>query len=172
MSTVCFGIIEFNMDLDDMNMAYPLTRELVAKSLFHNYYLELTNRVLDPMSRDILDKLQTSNMLEAKNIMEFYLTDAPIAPDFGSGLQEFLILQEQLGEIPYNSNFCKFFKELWTNQMIQKIVIILGWNLSIYEQLELHQVKDINEMFQYVVTDYLKTQGELNSVFVISKEVN
>lgn len=173
MSDICFGFIEFSINLENSIVSYPLTRQMVKIALTNNFSLELIKNIQDPICRTVIKETKKRYGEKTEDMLDFYLTDSPIAPDIGLGIQQFILQYQKQpnGHLPNNNSLVKYFEEIWSKPQIQKIVIIFGWDLGSYEELKHHPVATPDEMFRYLYSDYMETNGEVNSIFILSKLV-
>lgn len=171
MSDICFGFIEFNINIENAIESYPITRQMVISALSQDIYLGLWKNMQGSL-RTVLDEIRKTSDSNSKNILEFSLADSPIAPDIGLGISDFIRKYQVNNNTQLDINLYLFLKELWTKPYIQKIIIVFAWDFENYEDLKRHTIKNIDEMFSTLYCDYIKTNGEMNSLFHLSKRLS
>lgn len=167
MSCSLFGSIEFKFNLDDAKRSYPLTFTLVKEALFNDVYFELQHSISDKYCNEILAKIRAGNSTHSERTLDFWLTDSPIAPDSHELMMDFVDSNER-NEVQ-KSKIYKFLDKLWTNPSVEKVIIVFGWAICSFNELELPKTGSLEDLVRELWDNYIKTNSEPNCIFVLDK---
>lgn len=63
------------------------------------------------------------------------------------------------------SKIYKFLEKLWTNPFVEKVIIVFGWAICSFNELELPKTGSLEDLVRELWGNYIKTNSEPNCIW-------